>query len=110
MTGLDQFRFAILGAGRLGAVLADELLSNDSAAYVPVCYIDQDPTKTSREVMGLPVLPEGEDGLEDLKDYGVQEIVFAITNIINTKKDTLFKLDKAAGYKVKVVKSCVVAV
>lgn len=97
-----RIRIAILGAGRLGAVLADELLSNDSAAYVPVCFIDQDPTKTGRQVMGLPVLPEGEDALEDLKDYGVQEIVFAITNIINTKKDGLFKLYKAAGYKVKV--------
>ncbi|MGM9582998.1 MAG: nucleoside-diphosphate sugar epimerase/dehydratase, partial [Phascolarctobacterium sp.] len=97
-----RIRIAILGAGRLGAVLADELLSNDSAAYVPVCFIDQDPTKTGREVMGLPVLAEGEDSLEDLKDYGVQEIVFAITNIINTKKDTLFKLYKGAGYKVKV--------
>ena len=97
-----RIRIAILGAGRLGAVLADELLSNDSAAYVPVCFIDQDHSKTGREVMGLPVLPEGEESLEDLKDYGVQEIVFAITNIINTKKDTLFKLYKSAGYKVKV--------
>ena len=51
-----RIRIAILGAGRLGAVLADELLSNDSAAYVPVCFIDQDSTKTGREVMGLPVL------------------------------------------------------
>ena len=97
-----RIRIAILGAGRLGAVLADELLSNDNAAYIPVCFIDQDKTKAGREVMGLPVLPEGEDSLEDLKDYGVQEIVFAITNIINTKKDGLFKLYKAAGYKVKV--------
>ena len=97
-----RIRIAILGAGRLGAVLADELLSNDSAAYVPVCFIDQDESKTGREVMGLPVLAEGEESLEDLKDYGVQEIVFAITNIINTKKDSLFKLYKAAGYKVKV--------
>lgn len=97
-----RIRIAILGAGRLGAVLADELLSNDSAAYVPVCFIDQDHSKVGREVMGLPVLAEGEESIEDLKDYGVQEVVFAITNIINTKKDTLFKLYKAAGYKVKV--------
>ena len=97
-----RIRIAILGAGRLGAVLADELLSNDSAAYVPVCFIDQDQSKVGREVMGLPVLAEGEESIEDLKDYGVQEVVFAITNIINTKKDTLFKLYKSAGYKVKV--------
>ena len=97
-----RIRIAILGAGRLGAVLADELLSNDSAAYVPVCFIDQNQSKVGREVMGLPVLAEGEESIEDLKDYGVQEVVFAITNIINTKKDTLFKLYKGAGYKVKV--------
>ena len=97
-----RIRVAILGAGRLGAVLADELLSNDSAAYVPVCFIDQDENKEGREVMGLPVLAEGEEALEELKDMGVQEIVFAITNIVNTKKETLFTLYRNAGYKVKV--------
>ena len=97
-----RIRVAILGAGRLGAVLADELLSNDNAPYVPVCFIDQDKNKSGREVMGLPVLPEGEESMDDLKDMGVQEVVFAITNIINTKKDSLFKMYKAAGYKVKV--------
>ena len=97
-----RIRVAILGAGRLGAVLADELLSNDSAAYVPVCFIDQDENKEGREVMGLPVLAEGEEALDELKDMGVQEIVFAITNIVNTKKETLFTLYRNAGYKVKV--------
>lgn len=97
-----RIRIAILGAGRLGAVLADELLSNDDAAYVPVCFIDQNKNKIGREVMGLPVLEEGEDGLDDLRDYGIQEIVFAITNIVNTKKDTLYQMYKTAGYKVKV--------
>ena len=97
-----RIRVAILGAGRLGAVLADELLSNDSAAYIPVCFIDQDKSKSGREIMGLPVLAEGDDALDDLKDFEVQEIVFAITNIVNTKKEALFKLYRSAGYKVKV--------
>lgn len=97
-----RIRVAVLGAGRLGAVLADELLSNDSAAYVPVCFIDQDPNKAGREIMGLPILAEGEDTLDDLKEIGVQEIVFAITNIVNTKKEMLFNFYRKAGYKVKV--------
>ena len=92
----------VLFAGRLGAVLADELLSNDSAAYVPVCFIDQDEEKVGREIMGLPIYAEGEDTLDDLKDMGVQEIVFAITNIVNTKKEMLFNFYRKAGYKVKV--------
>lgn len=97
-----RIRVAVLGAGRLGAVLADELLSNDSAAYVPVCFIDQDVDKVGREIMGLPILAEGEDTLDDLKGMGVQEIVFAITNIVNTKKEMLFNFYRKAGYKVKV--------
>ena len=97
-----RIRVAVLGAGRLGAVLADELLSNDSAAYVPVCFIDQDENKEGREVMGLPVLAEGEEALDELKEMGVQEIVFAITNIVNTKKEALFTLYRNAGYKVKI--------
>lgn len=97
-----RIRVAVLGATRLGAVLADELLSNDSAAYVPVCFIDQDDNKEGREVMGLPVLAEGEEALDELKEMGVQEIVFAITNIVNTKKEMLFNFYRKAGYKVKV--------
>lgn len=97
-----RIRVAVLGAGRLGAVLADELLSNDSAAYVPVCFIDQDEEKVGREIMDLPIYAEGEDTLDDLKDVGVQEIVFAITNIVNTKKEMLFNFYRKAGYKVKV--------
>lgn len=97
-----RIRVAVLGAGRLGAVLADELLSNDSAAYVPVCFIDQDADKIGREIMGLPILAEGVDTLDDLKEMGVQEIVFAITNIVNTKKEMLFNFYRKAGYKVKV--------
>lgn len=97
-----RIRVAVLGAGRLGSVLADELLSNDSAAYVPVCFIDQDPNKAGREIFGLPILAEGEDTLDDLKEMGVQEIVFAITNIVNTNKEMLFNFYRKAGYKVKV--------
>lgn len=97
-----RIRVAVLGAGRLGAVLADELLSNDSAAYVPVCFIDQDEEKVGREIMGLPILAEGEDTLDDLKEMGVQEIVFAITNIVNTNKEMLFNFYRKAGYKVTV--------
>ena len=97
-----RIRVAVLGAGRLGAALADELLSNDSAPYVPVCFIDQDINKVGREIMGLPIYAEGEDTLDDLKEMGVQEIVFAITNIVNTKKELLFNFYRKAGYKVKV--------
>lgn len=92
---------AIMGAGRLGAVLADELLSNDSAAYHPECFIDMDRNKWGRRIMGLTVVPEGELGIPYLKDLGVQEIIFAITNLENEKRDFLYKYYRGMGYKIK---------
>ena len=35
-----KIRIAIIGAGRIGASLAEELLNNNVAAYVPICFVD----------------------------------------------------------------------
>lgn len=100
--GVRKINIAIMGAGRLGTLLADELMDNDSSSYVPMCFIDGDKNKQGRMIMGLPVVPEGVNGVPDLKDLGVQEIVFAITNLSPEKGDFLFKYYRSAGYKIKV--------
>lgn len=98
---VKKIRVAIVGAGRLGAVLADELLSNDNAAYYPACFVDMDSEKWGRKIMGIPVVPEGEIGLGYLKDYGVQELIFAITYLTNEKRDFLYKYYRTQGYRIK---------
>lgn len=100
--GARKISIAILGAGRLGSLLAEELLGNDSAYYKPVCFIDADAAKHGRQIMGIPVVPEGILGVPKLKDMEVQEIVFAVTELSDEKKDFLYKLYKKEGYKVKV--------
>lgn len=100
--GVRKINIAIMGAGRLGTLLADELMGNDSATYGPVCFIDGDKKKQGREIMGLPVVAEGILGVSDLKDLGVQEIVFAITDLPAEKADFLFKFYRGAGYRIKV--------
>lgn len=99
--GMSKIRVAIMGAGRLGTALANELLANDSASYVPMCFIDGDKSKQGREFLGLPVYPEGAYGLEQIKELEVQEIVFAITNLTNEKRDFLYKFYSSTGYKIK---------
>lgn len=99
--GMSKIRIAIIGAGRLGAVLANELLGNDSASYLPVCFVDGDKSKQGRSVLELPVYPEGAYGLEQLKELEVQEVVFAITELTNEKRDFLYKFYRDAGYKIK---------
>lgn len=105
-TGTDKevqkIKIAIIGAGRVGASFAEELVNDEKAVYVPRCFIDIDKTKAGREVNGIPVWYADETTLDKLKAYEVQEIVFAIPNMDVNKKKCLYNHYKNAGYKVKV--------
>lgn len=105
-TGTDKevqkIKIAIIGAGRVGASFAEELVNDEKAVYVPRCFIDIDKTKVGREVNGIPVWYADESTLDKLKQYEVQEIVFAIPNMDVNKKKCLYDHYKNAGYKVKV--------
>lgn len=105
-TGTDKevqkIKIAIIGAGRVGASFAEELVNDEKAVYVPRCFIDIDKTKVGREVNGIPVWSADETTLDQLKAYEVQEIVFAIPNMDVNKKKCLYNHYKNAGYKVKV--------
>ena len=105
-TGTDKevqkIKIAIIGAGRVGASFAEELVNDEKAVYVPRCFIDIDKTKVGREVNGIPVWYADETTLDKLKAYEVQEIVFAIPNMDVQKKKCLYDHYKNAGYKVKV--------
>lgn len=105
-TGTDKevqkIKIAIIGAGRVGASFAEELVNDEKAVYVPRCFIDIDKTKVGREVNGIPVWYADETTLDKLKQYEVQEIVFAIPNMDVNKKKCLYNHYKNAGYKVKV--------
>lgn len=105
-TGTDKevqkIKIAIIGAGRVGASFAEELVIDEKAVYVPRCFIDIDKTKAGREVNGIPVWYADETTLDKLKAYEVQEIVFAIPNMDVNKKKCLYDHYKNAGYKVKV--------
>lgn len=99
---VQKIKIAIIGAGRVGASFAEELLNDEKAVYVPRCFIDIDKTKAGREVNGIPVWSADETTLDKLKTYEVQEIVFAIPNMDVNKKKCLYDHYKNAGYKVKV--------
>lgn len=99
---VQKIKIAIVGAGRVGASFAEELLSDENAVYTPRCFIDIDKEKAGREVNGISVWYADEASLEKLKQYEVQEIVFAIPSMDVKKKKCLYEYYKNAGYKVKV--------
>lgn len=101
-TGNQKIKIAIIGAGRVGVNLAEELLSNAAASYIPRCFIDVSPEKAGRSIHGIPVLMENESTLKNMQEHEVQEVVFAIPDLPDEKKRSLYALYSGAGYKIKV--------
>ena len=98
----QKIKIAIIGAGRVGVSLAEELLNNANANYVPRCFVDISEEKAGRSIHGIPVLMENEATLGVLRRHEVQEVVFAIQNLSDEKKRDLYTRYVNAGYKVKV--------
>ncbi len=96
----SKIRIAIIGAGRIGAMLAEELISNRNAVYTPVCFVDVDREKIGREIVGVRVVPEDENIQETLKKLGVQEIVFAMPPNSGKQKE-VYDRYKDIGLKIK---------
>ena len=97
-----KIKVAIIGAGRVGVSLAEELVNNESSAYSPRCFIDINDTKIGREIHGIPVFSEDEATYTKLKTYEIQEIIFAIHVEDADKKKELYEKYKKTGCKLKV--------
>ncbi|MCQ2554205.1 MAG: polysaccharide biosynthesis protein [Clostridia bacterium] len=98
----QKIKIAILGAGRVGASLAEELFNNPKAMYQPLCFIDKDKNKTGRSMFGIPVIYEKDITRTMLSDMGVQEIVLAIPHKDSGELISIYNYYSTLGYKVKV--------
>ncbi len=95
-------KIAIIGAGIVGSLLAEELLYYKGSRYRPVFFIDSDIRKTGNRVTGLPVYEDGPVALEKLALYGVSELIVAIPKLHLEETKKLFEYYGEAGYKIKV--------
>lgn len=97
----SKISVAIVGAGQVGALLADELMNYKGSYYRPVCFIDNDPEKKGSRIAGLPVYGEDDDVLEKLKVFPVQEIFIAIPQLDGDEAQKILEHYARSGCKVK---------
>ncbi len=90
----QRIKIAIVGAGRVGVGLAEELLSNPTASYLPSCFIDISKDKIGRHIYGIPVLPEPMATHDKLEQFGIREIVFALPQISMEERKALYEYYK----------------
>ena len=97
-----RIKIAVIGAGSVGVLLAEELLKNSKAAYQPVCFVDVDREKVGRSILGIDVISPTQDLEKALAVKGVQEVIFALPSATAERKKELYDQYKALGYKIKV--------
>lgn len=97
-----KINIAIIGAGRVGVSLSEELMNNAASSYSPRCFVDVSKEKAGRDIHGIPVLPEDEATLEQLQGMGIREVVFAIHRLDDERKKNLYEYYSKAGYRIKV--------
>ncbi len=93
---------AIVGAGMVGSLLADELMYFKGSRYAPVFFIDTDKRKTGSRVSGLPVYQEGEEALSKIKEKNVKELIVAIPTLDLDRAKYIFDYYGKAGCRIKV--------
>ena len=98
----QQINIAIVGAGRVGVLFAEELMNNPRSAYRPVCFIDNDPQKAGQKVAGLNVYDPSSVNSRFLASWPIQELVITITEADAGRKRELYDYYKDMGCKIKV--------
>jgi len=71
----------IVGAGDAGAMLAREIQSNPHLGLDAVAFVDDDPKKMGKMMLGLPIKGTRYDIPELVADLGIEEIIIAIPSI-----------------------------
>ena len=98
----ESITVAIVGAGQLGTLLAEELIFDKTSKYKPVCFIDTNKDKVGTTLLGLRVF-HGNDGvIEKLRELQVKEVLIAISNLGEERIKTFYEFYAKAGCKVKV--------
>ncbi len=92
---------AIIGAGRVGVMLADELMNNPRAYYRPRLFVDTDREKIGKMINGIPVVA-GENATQEVFNrYKVQEIVLALPEMDSDRRREMYERYRQTGCKVK---------
>ncbi len=99
---MSKIGIAIVGAGQIGYHLAEELTSNPTSYYRPVCFIDRDKRKVGQRLADLNVYGEDDRILERLAALPVQEVFVAVSELDAEETRRLIKFYGEAGYKVKI--------
>lgn len=94
---LNKIELLIIGAGKAGRLVAEDILSNNESTYHIVGFIDDDDAKIGKTFNSIKVLGSVDTMREAIAAYGVEEVLIAVPSgrggIVREV------IDKSSGFK-----------
>ena len=100
-----KINVAILGAGQIGALLADELRASKTSSYNPIAFIDKDISKKGGYVSGIRIYHEDENIVKTIRTMPIQEIFVAMPGLDSEAMRHIHQLYSKTGCKIKLYDS-----
>lgn len=85
-------KVVIVGAGYMGSLLAKEFLTQRRDEYDLLYFIDTDKSKTGSYVQGIKVYSENQTTLDMLRKSFVDEVIIALPNIPEEKRQKIYNM------------------
>lgn len=96
-------KILIVGAGKAGISIVQEMQRNPQLGYAPIGYIDDDPQKQGVKIRGVPVLGKRGQIKEIAKEYNIDKIWIAIPTASGSDIREIVALCKKIGVKTKII-------
>ena len=96
-----KINVAIVGAGQIGALLADELKASKTSSYNPIAFIDKDISKKGSFISGIRVYHEDDNVIKTIKELPIQEIFIAMPGLDSEALRHIHQLYSQTGCKIK---------
>jgi len=97
---------AIVGAGKLGAHLADDLRDNPNSGYSPVFFVDVDASKIGNNISGLKVY-DTKTAQHLIREMDVRDIIVSITKQDSERLAHLYHHYTNMGCRVRIYDSLI---
>ncbi len=98
----EKIPVAIIGAGKIGTLLTDELLCNSKSTYQPLCFVDRDKDKVGAKLRGIPVYQNDESVVEKLRNLRISNVIVALPKITPEDSEVIMSFYSRAGFTVKI--------
>ncbi|MEN8139443.1 MAG: nucleoside-diphosphate sugar epimerase/dehydratase [Bacteroidota bacterium] len=105
-TSGEVVRVAVYGAGSAGVITKDTLLRDKKIKYKITCFIDDNKTLNGKYMDGVQVIkPEKAFSDEMLEKSNITEVVIAIENLNNSRKNEIVDICLNKNLKVRTIPS-----